>query len=141
MQLRFWQEDVSQDVVVMSLNPGLWEAVCYANTSFTLPRFNKLLETAVAHSDFTKFLRWPLVSDKWTQSWVVQLGGVKGMRVGCGYDSDILLKSRIMAEELVCWLCLILRLHEARLSTTNAIGGIPEKFMNLRTKHNAQSID
>jgi len=41
----------------------------YENLTFTqinavrAPHIYKLLKTAAAHSDFTKFLRWPLVSD------------------------------------------------------------------------------
>jgi len=42
------------------LSPWLWESECYANNY----HLYKLLETAAAHSDFTKFLRWPLLSDK-----------------------------------------------------------------------------
>ena len=33
-------------------------------TTLQLPQIYKLLETAAAHSNFTKFLRWPLVSDE-----------------------------------------------------------------------------
>jgi len=54
---------------------------------------------------------------------------VKGSEGRCGYDSAILLKSRIMTEELLfSLLCLILRLREARVSMTNAKGGAPENF-------------
>ena len=48
---------------------------------------------------------------------------MQGLQGGRGYDRDILLKSTIMANELLfCFLCLILRLSELRVSMTNAIG-------------------
>jgi len=53
---------------------------------------------------------------------------VKGSQGGRGYDSDMLLEGRIIANELLfCFLCLILRLREARISMTYAKEVAPEK--------------
>jgi len=67
------------------------------------------------------------VSDKKAELWVVKLESVNSVRGGFGYNSDILLKSRIMANDLFCFLCLIVRISEARVSMTNAKGGAFEK--------------
>ena len=60
---------------------------------------------------------------------------------GRGYDSDILLKSRIMANELFCLLYLILRLSEARVSMTNAKGARLKEFKTSGLNTIPQSID
>ena len=57
----------SQNLVRTTLSPRLWESDCDANNCcwghVKIYKLLKLLQTA-AHSDFTKLLRWPLVSDK-----------------------------------------------------------------------------
>ena len=57
----------SQNLVRTTLSPSLWESDCDANNCcwghVKIYKLLKLLQTA-AHSDFTKLLRWPLVSDK-----------------------------------------------------------------------------
>jgi len=61
------------------------------------------------------------------KSWFVKLGYVKGSQGGSGYDSNIFLKGRIIANKLLfCFLRLILRLREVKISMTNAKGGAPE---------------
>jgi len=56
-----------QNLVRTTLSPRLWESDCDANNCcwghVKIYKLLKLLQTA-AHSDFTKLLRWPLVSDK-----------------------------------------------------------------------------
>ena len=57
---------------------------------------------------------------------------MKGSQGERGYDSDVLLKGKIMANKfLFCFLGFILRLHEARVSVTDAKGGLLKKFKNL----------
>jgi len=57
----------SQNLVRTTLSPQQWESDCDANNCcwghLKIYKLLKLLQTAV-HSDFTKLLRWPLVSNK-----------------------------------------------------------------------------
>jgi len=61
--LSFRQEDISQNLVVMSLSQWLWESGFYTNKCCFSSSHLQITQRAAAHSDFTKFLRWRQVSD------------------------------------------------------------------------------
>jgi len=68
------------------------------------------------------------VAHPWSKSWVLKLGSVNGSQEGGGeYGSGMLLKLSIMANKLICFLFLILRLGEARVTMNNAERGATKK--------------
>ena len=65
------------------------------------------------------------------RAWNLELGGVEVSQGSREYNSNVLLKRRIMANTWFCFLCLIWRFDEERVSTNDTKRGATGK--NLRT--------
>jgi len=65
------------------------------------------------------------------RAWNLKLGGVEVSQGSREYNSNVLLKRRIMANTWFCFLCLIWRFDEERVSTNDTKRGATGK--NLRT--------